>query len=68
MSALISSPNVIVKCIATNCAATEATYLFKIKITNKALGVLWIDVDTSGATGTKFNLTVVCNPADIIAP
>ena len=58
----------IVKCIATNCAETEATYLFKIKITNKASGVLWVDVDTSGATGTKFSLTVVCNPADIIAP
>ena len=43
--AIVSSPNVTVLCIAQNCSTVSANYTFQIKITNKALGVKWIDVD-----------------------
>ena len=51
---IVASQNVTIQCIATNCSTVSANYSFQIKITNKALGVKWIDVDSSGIAGTIF--------------
>ena len=51
----MNSNSIKIACVALNCNTTINTYYYKIKVINIAQEEIWIDIDSSGPTGTIFN-------------